>query len=222
VSRRVNLHLAEEFAQQIEAQKPRSLALSAFCALLIEEGLTGGLSYPRTVSVREPQLGNPQAHSSTSNTEASDESSKLASINFEISSPSLLGDGIGKGVQREGKRKAKPSSPENTLKAFSATVEDVPSNLREAADELLDFWANKSGKVTERAWTLLLGQAEKIRADYNGGMKVLKEELQRAAGYGQQGLDYSRWLAYGKPRFNTPAQAKTVDWEAVDHVSFFK
>ena len=209
MSRRVNLHLAEEFAQQIEAQKPRSLALSAFCALLIEEGLTGGVSYPRTVSVREPQ-------------EASDESSKLASIDFEISSPLSLGDGIGKGVQREGKRKAKPSSPENTLKAFSATVEDVPSNLREAADELLDFWANKSGKVTERAWTLLLGQAEKIRADHNGGMKVLKEELQRAAGYGQQGLDYSRWLAYGKPRFNTPAQAKTVDWDAVDHVSFFK
>ena len=39
VSRRVNLHLAEEFAQQIEAQKPRSLALSAFCAYLIEQSL---------------------------------------------------------------------------------------------------------------------------------------------------------------------------------------
>jgi hypothetical protein len=42
VSRRVNLHLAEEFAQQIEAQKPRSLALSAFCAYLIEQSLDRG------------------------------------------------------------------------------------------------------------------------------------------------------------------------------------
>lgn len=42
VSRRVNLHLAEEFAQQIEAQKPRSLALSAFCAYLIEQALDKG------------------------------------------------------------------------------------------------------------------------------------------------------------------------------------
>jgi hypothetical protein len=42
VSRRVNLHLAEEFAQQIEAKKPRSLALSAFCAYLIEQALDKG------------------------------------------------------------------------------------------------------------------------------------------------------------------------------------
>jgi hypothetical protein len=42
MARRVNMHLDEEFAAQIEAQKPKSLALAAFCALLIEQALDRG------------------------------------------------------------------------------------------------------------------------------------------------------------------------------------
>jgi hypothetical protein len=92
-------------------------------------------------------------------------------------------------------------------------------------DELLAFWTAKSGKITKLAWEGLLRESEKIRADASGGMSVLKDELAKAAERGQQGLDHSRWLAYGANRFTkaaSPAQAKTVDWDAVDHVSFFK
>jgi len=42
LSRRVNLHLPDDFVEHIESQKPRALALSAFCALLIERGLDNG------------------------------------------------------------------------------------------------------------------------------------------------------------------------------------
>ena len=42
MSRRVNLHLPDDFVEHIESQKPRALALSAFCALLIERGLDKG------------------------------------------------------------------------------------------------------------------------------------------------------------------------------------
>jgi hypothetical protein len=39
MARRVNMHLDEEFAAEIERHKPKSLALAAFCALLIEQAL---------------------------------------------------------------------------------------------------------------------------------------------------------------------------------------
>ena len=39
MARRVNMHLDEEFAARIEEKKPKSLALAAFCALLIEQQL---------------------------------------------------------------------------------------------------------------------------------------------------------------------------------------
>ena len=41
MARRVNMHLDEEFAARIEEKKPKSLALAAFCALLIEQQLDG-------------------------------------------------------------------------------------------------------------------------------------------------------------------------------------
>jgi hypothetical protein len=39
MARRVNMHLDDDFADCIELHKPKSLALAAFCALLIEEAL---------------------------------------------------------------------------------------------------------------------------------------------------------------------------------------
>lgn len=39
MAQRVNLFLDDDFAEIIRAQKPRSLSLSSFCALLVEKGL---------------------------------------------------------------------------------------------------------------------------------------------------------------------------------------
>lgn len=49
MARRVNMHLDDDFAAEIERQKPKSLAMAAFCAYLIEqalENLTGGSKLP--------------------------------------------------------------------------------------------------------------------------------------------------------------------------------
>ena len=60
MSRRINMHLDEEFAETIELHKPKSLALAAFCALLIEEALDKRL---------EPQtMGEPAARRASSST----------------------------------------------------------------------------------------------------------------------------------------------------------
>ena len=44
------MHLDDDFAELIKAQKPRSLSLSAFCALLMEKGLDSSitLGFPET------------------------------------------------------------------------------------------------------------------------------------------------------------------------------
>ena len=40
MAQRVNMHLDDDFAEFIKAQKPRSLSLAAFCSLMVEKGLT--------------------------------------------------------------------------------------------------------------------------------------------------------------------------------------
>jgi len=83
------------------------------------------------------------------------------------------------------------------------------SALLPAKEELFEFWSAKGGMITLRAWKGLLRECEKIRADAAGGMAVLKEEITKAAERGQQGIEYSRWMAFGVNRFAkgaTPAQ----------------
>jgi hypothetical protein len=166
VSRRVNLHLAEEFAQQIEAQKPRSLALSAFCALLIEEGLTGGLAYPRTVSVREPQLGNHHAHTPPSNEadlvrSASEGETVLSSV-----PPQVVGDGVGR-------------ESEGTPRKGTSWKKTIPPVLDCHSDVILAFWDHKAGAKSEAAWKLLLTELSKIQERY--GERVVRDQLELAA-----------------------------------------
>lgn len=190
VSRRVNLHLDEEFAQQIEAHKPKSLALSAFCALLIEEGLTGGVSYPRTVSVREPHIGTHQPQAQPSN-EA--DLGRSASSDENVLSPVpplVTGDGVGReseGTPRKG----------TNLKPLSG-------NLLPHEDLIRDFWKIKGGSKGDRAWSLLQTELTKLQTNY--GDAVVRDQIALAINGKWKGItesNYTRFL----PKGPTPTQA---------------
>jgi hypothetical protein len=87
------------------------------------------------------------------------------------------------------------------------------SALLPAKEEIIEFWTAKSGKITQLAWNGLLRECEKIRADGAGGMVVLKDELAKAAERGQQGIDHSRWMAYGVNRFAKAATAAQAEFK---------
>ena len=72
LSRRVNLHLPDDFVEHIESQKPRALALSAFCALLIERGLDK--------SETGQTMGEPAPRRGSSSTSSLEDSSLTVSL----------------------------------------------------------------------------------------------------------------------------------------------
>jgi hypothetical protein len=68
---------------------------------------------------------------------------------------------------------------------------------------LLDFWAVKAGKKTQKAWDALLKELHKIWDDTAGGTDVLRRQLEmgieaKTYGNGWQSITYANWLKYGK------------------------
>ena len=205
-SRRVNLHIAEEFAQQIEAHKPRSLALSAFCALLIEEGLTGGVTYPRTVSVRESLVDTHQPQAQLTNEADLVRSASASEKSFKAVVPPVVGDGVGR-------------ESEGTPRKGTSWKKTIPPVLDCHSDVILTFWDHKAGAKSEAAWKLLMTELSKIQERY--GERVVRDQLELAAANRFKSVTLKNYEQFGI-KASTPTQAKTVDWDAVDNLSFFK
>ena len=191
VSRRVNLHLAEEFAQQIEARKPRSLALSAFCALLIEEGLTGGLHYPRTVSVRESLVDTHQPQAQLTNEADLDRSASASEKSFKAVVPPVVGDGVGR-------------ESEGTPRKGTSWKKTIPPVLDCHSDVILAFWDHKAGAKSEAAWKLLMTELSKIQERY--GERVVRDQLELAAANRFKSVTLKNYEQFGI-KAATPAQA---------------
>jgi len=105
----------------------------------------------------------------------------------------------GKGVGRESEgnpRKGRSRKPENQQFHYDADESDVPDDLKPVSAELLDFWKHKGGKTTKRAWDGIIRESRKIIDHKDGSIDVIREELNHAAARGQQGIEYTRWIAY--------------------------
>ena len=169
----VKLTLDPETGALLASQKPRSLPLATFCALLIERGLT---SDPNPQIMVEP-------------------AARRASSSKEEKNTNTL------------------------LNKSKSAKKKLPFELEEHSEQIAEFMRVKKGSHGATAWNLLLGELEKIRAKY--GSAVVAEQLQLAINGKWQGVQLSRYEQF-LPKAPSPAQAKTVDWDAVDHVSFFK
>ena len=79
MARRVNMHLDDDFAAEIERHKPKSLALAAFCALLIEKGLDS------PITLGEPSTKGEGSTSSSKAVKAVTTSKKISNKSFSLS-----------------------------------------------------------------------------------------------------------------------------------------
>ena len=113
----MNLTLEEEFVDLILQHKPRSLALSAYCGYLIEQALTGSVTYPRAVLARET---NQLSRSSTPSV-----SSSTASVEQEPGSS---------GVEQT----AVLLEPKSSTETIDSTVRK--SSRTQGSDEFQAFW----------------------------------------------------------------------------------
>ena len=158
MARRVNMHLDEEFAAQIEAQKPKSLALAAFCALLIEQALD------TSCTLTERATADPRT---SGDAIASGVSKAVGFLEEELNQQPLL--------------EAKKTKPKKEKDAFSARVVSpdlIPADLLDCQQLLPEWWTVKKGVRSEGVWNRVCG---KLRG---WSPELRREALERAIASG--------------------------------------
>jgi hypothetical protein len=121
--------------------------------------------------------------------------------------------------------------PKSRKAGFTPTEGNVPAALLPVVSELLEFWASKGGKKTERAWTAQLGQLNQIQADPTGGTEAARAQLLagvQAATFGKAwcAVTYANWQRYGRSR--TPIggtgfnRRMTQDEHAAEALAFIR
>lgn len=187
--------LPEELANQFLSHKPKALSSSGFAALLIEQALTGWVSYPRAVPVREtPGNTGTKAQPSNDVQETSSEVQSSPTQEHKKVCVSFLGDGVGK-------------EPEETPRKVLSFSRKLPTDLEPFQALIDDFWRVKQGSKGKVAWDRLLRNLAAIRTKY--GDAVLRDQLELAINGKWQGIEltnYERYKAADKaPEIKHPA-----------------
>ena len=159
MARRVNMHLDEAFAAEIERHNPKSLALAAFCALLIEQAL----DTPDTLTERataDPRTSGDAIASGVSKAVSSTEE-ELNKQPLEIKA-----------------KKAKSQKPKNAFSARVVSPDLVPADLLDCQQLLPEWWAVKKGVRSEGVWNRVCG---KLRG---WSPELRREALERAIASG--------------------------------------
>ena len=157
MARRVNMHLDEEFAAQIEAQKPKSLALAAFCALLIEQALDTSCTLTERATA-DPRTSGDAIASGVSK-------AVLLEVNESIKKQPL-------------EKKAKSQKPKDAFSARVVSPDLVPADLLDCQQLLPEWWAVKKGVRSEGVWNRVCG---KLRG---WSPELRREALERAIASG--------------------------------------
>jgi len=191
-----------------------ALSLSSFCAVLIEKGLE---TVDTVATIPAYRVG--AGYSSNLSTKAQQENEadqdsashiKPPSENFENSfplTPVVLGDGVGMGLQGEGKRKVPFEVKKN-----------IPHELEWCREPLLEFWREKGGKKSKQAAVFLFNQLISLMEKY--GERIVLDQLELATAKGFDSITVRNYEQFGTET-NKPAQAPQVDWDALDNVSLF-
>ena len=192
MARRVNMHLDEAFAAQIEAQKPRSLALAAYCALLIEQGLDRciTLEKPSLLQAAQPEGGEGFA------------SKAVSSLEEELNQQPL-------------EIKAKKTKSQKAKDVFSARVVSpdlIPADLLDCQQLLPEFWSVKKGVRSEGVWNRVCG---KLRA---WTPEQRREALERAIASGWGDVFEPKPPTPAQRQ----QPGKVTDWDQYDNFSLFK
>ena len=181
--------LPEDLAFQFLSAKPKALSSSGFAALLIEQGLTGWLQYPRACA----GAGNPgnlgtkaQPSSEVRQTSPEVQSSTQEQLKKNLSSV-FLGDGVGK-------------EPEETPRKGPSFIKATPEKLAKFQDLIDDYWRVKQGSKGKIAWDRLMRNLSAFLDKY--GEAIVRDQLELAVNGKWMGIELARYeqiKSSGKP-----------------------
>ena len=189
--KRITVTISEVTEAKLKKKKPEYLSLSKYINMILESSLDNLDSLVRLPAYRvgaEETSINIDSNTSTPvnkdkvHFESSNFSSKEKNLKNSIS---ILGEDVGR--ESEG-------NPKNTPLPYDFET-SIPNKLKPYSDKIASFWRVKKGTKNRLAWSLQMGELEKILD--NLGKKVLVEQLDQAcmAGTWKQ-INYNRTIEY--------------------------
>ena len=189
--KRITVTISEVTEAKLKKKKPTYLSLSKYINMILESSLDNLDSLVRLPAYRvgaEETSTNIDLNTSTPvnkdkvHFESSNFSSKEKNLKNSIA---VLGEDVGR--ESEG-------NPKNTPLPYDFET-SIPDKLKPYSDKIASFWRVKKGTKNRLAWSLQMGELEKILD--NLGKKVLVEQLDQAcmAGTWKQ-INYNRTIEY--------------------------
>ena len=189
--KRITVTISEVTEAKLKKKKPTFLSLSKYINMILESSLDNLDSLVRLPAYRvgaeeistklDTNISTP-INEDKVHFESSNFSSKEKNLKNSIS---ILGEDVGR--ESEG-------NPKNTPLPYDFET-SIPDKLKPFVDKIASFWRVKKGTKNRLAWSLQMGELEKILD--NLGKKVLVEQLDQAcmAGTWKQ-INYNRTIEY--------------------------
>ncbi len=189
--KRITVTISEVTEAKLKEKKPTYLSLSKYINMILESSLDNLDSLVRlpVYRVGAEEISNHIDNKTSTpvnvdkvHFESSNFSSKEKNLKNSIS---VLGEDVGR--ESEG-------NPKNPPLPYDFET-SIPDKLKPYVDKIASFWRVKKGTKNRLAWSLQMGELEKILD--NLGKKVLVEQLDQAcmAGTWQQ-INYNRTVKW--------------------------
>ena len=189
--KRITVTISEVTKAKLKEKKPEYLSLSKYINMILENSLDNLDSLVRLPAYRvgaEETSTNKDVNTSSPVNEdkvyfeSSNFSSKEKNLKNSIA---VLGEDVGREFE---------GNPKNTPLPYDFET-SIPDKLKPYSDKIASFWRVKKGTKNRLAWSLQMGELEKILD--NLGKKVLVEQLDQAcmAGTWKQ-INYNRTIEY--------------------------
>jgi len=189
--KRITVTISEVTEAKLKKKKPTYLSLSKYINMILESSLDNLDSLVRLPVYRVGAEETSINIDSNTSTPVNEDKLHFESSNFISkeknlkNSISILGEDVGR--ESEG-------NPKNTPLPYDFET-SIPDKLKPYSDKIASFWRVKKGTKNRLAWSLQMGELEKILD--NLGKKVLVEQLDQAcmAGTWKQ-INYNRTIEY--------------------------
>ena len=189
--KRITITISEETEIKLKQKKPKFLSLSKFINMILESNID---NLDRVARLPVYCVGAEEISTKLDtniSTPINEEKVHLESSNSSLekkelkNSIAILGEDVGR--ESEG-------NPKNPPLPYDFKT-SIPDKLTPFVDKIAAFWRVKKGTKNRLAWSLQMGELEKILD--NLGKKVLVEQLDQAcmAGTWQQ-INYNRTVKY--------------------------
>ena len=188
---RITVTISKVTEAKLKEKKPKYLSLSKYINMILESSLDNLDSLVRLPAYRVGAEESSNHIDNKTSTPTNEDNVHFESSNFSSkeknlkNSISVLGEDVGR--ESEGR-------PKNTPLPYDFET-SIPDKVKPYSDKIASFWRVKKGTKNRLAWSLQMGELEKILD--NLGKKVLVEQLDQAcmAGTWKQ-INYNRTVEY--------------------------